>query len=839
MNVLVLGNNVQIVTARARRRGQARLALGMLCALLGGALASGASGARAEPLPFDETLQLGAPARAVRVRVEPGDGVASLRARGAGRTAREELGVAHPESVQTRVVSLSGGARVAIVRVQGKQTQVGALVVARRGRPEILWTGRLDAHGDPGERRRAVVEVADRTGDGVDDLIVGITHETNHICGQEDTLLFPRAVHPQSLELRPVVLRRLPEADATNQKTIKATRESPGPEGRPLLPSLHFVSASSSAGVEPDPSLLPAPRALGDGDASTVWMEGHGSPGRWEYVTARWSGGQHPIRALAITPSPADAELASKLGRPRSLWLVGDTGTRLHVTFPEDPAEHPGARYWIVPPEPLSWSCLSIVLDETIRPEGANPGSTRTALAEVAVYTDLDFGEGVDRLVRDLAGGGDGAAEAARLLGNLGPRALRKTAEAWPRLSPKGRRRAIRVFRAHAESEERARDALLRATEATAAKVRSEALDALIATGPVASKALGALAKRASPMGDQAALALGRMDSERVLPLLFEALEHEGGSDRPELRRALRRAARRAEPARVRKWAEGGPPTAAAASAALALSAVSSTRSIAHELVLEHRGAGQFADRWRLVRAAHRLDAHPEVDAWLEDMATAAGPWMLRAAAVRALHARGSQRAAPIARQAVQDDYPRVRLAAVEVLAAEGDQLEPLAIRARRDSWAFVRAAGVRALEDYPKALPVLRAALRDPAHRVRAASITTLTAARDREAWPAIHKRLRDADEWPQVLSAAIGYVRSLCIREATGALVELLDRALEPKAWEPDVEVGVEVIGALRALGGEQAEQALERARAPAAPAALQDAVRQAREQVEACDR
>ena len=56
---------------------------------------------------------------------------------------------------------------------------------------------------------------------------------------------------------------------------------------------------------------------------------------------------------------------------------------------------------WVVPPEPLPWRCLSVVLDDA-------PETGAVGLAGVAVYGDLDFGGGLTQYTfndeRDLRG---------------------------------------------------------------------------------------------------------------------------------------------------------------------------------------------------------------------------------------------------------------------------------------------------------------------------------------------------------------------------------------------------------------------------------------------------
>src|SRR5690606_1704697 len=104
---------------------------------------------------------------------------------------------------EVEAVALARGASVAVVRGRDETGRVAVLVAMRGGRPEVVWTGRLDPHGDPGERTADVLSLEDRTGDGAVDVVVAQTREGVGLCGQPPALLHPRALDPASGELRP------------------------------------------------------------------------------------------------------------------------------------------------------------------------------------------------------------------------------------------------------------------------------------------------------------------------------------------------------------------------------------------------------------------------------------------------------------------------------------------------------------------------------------------------------------------------------------------------------------------------------------------------------------
>jgi histone H3/H4 len=58
-----------------------------------------------------------------------------------------------------------------------------------------------------------------------------------------------------------------------------------------------------------------------------------------------------------------------------------------------------------------------------------------------------------------------------------------------------------------------------------------------------------------------------------------------------------------------------------------------------------------------------------------------------------------------------------------------------------------------------------------------------------------------------------------------------------MRPSAWALDVEVAVEAVHALALIGGEEADDALDRAASDLAPPAIRAAAHQARRTVQSC--
>lgn len=699
------------------------------------------------------------------------------------------------------------------VRV-GRRT-LGLLEITSTGRSyaaivdgaQLRWAGRTDAHGDPGERRRDVVQVEDRSGDGVDDLIVGQVIEGRSICGDDATLLDPRAIHPRNGRLTSVTLRRLPESEAP---AVDASAEAL--VDHPPLIRLQARGASSAAGH--DASIAPPPGALVDGDPGTPWIEASPGDGSWEFVTFRWPAHEVPIRALAIaTP---EVEGASP---PRAVTLVFDSGATTRLTLPEGPGP-----WWVRLPEPVQTRCVSVVLD------GARNGS-HAALGEVAAYADIDFGEGLERWIARLAGGGTQASEAAELLASIGQPVLPLLDARWPQMPSAEKRIVVGIFARHASTELGAQG-LLRGALDSDEEVRSAAVDRAIAVEAV--DVLAQMVAIGGEAGDRAALAFARRAPERNAVLL-DALGREGGADRAALREALRTAMQRGgdRDALVTWTQTAGSGSLAAAAFALA-GGGDALDPLAQALVVSATGrARSFEDRWRLIAASRPLSTELEDAATIDEFLraqTRAEEWMTRAAAIDALAARRVSDASAIAEGALEDEYPRVRVAALRAFRAIGSgPLRKIGLAARQDPWPMVRAAGIRALGSSEPVKPVIRAAVGDPSAMVRAAAVMLLdpNVADD---WALVETVLRDDDEWPEVIRAGLDAATRRCRPDSIEALSAVADRGLRPNPWAPDVEVGAEAVAIAARIGGDAARALIERAASPVAPAPYRNAAEHA---------
>jgi hypothetical protein len=733
------------------------------------------------------------------------------------------VSIRDPSGLQAEVVQLKGGARIGVLRLTAANDSAAALVVRRpNGALESLWTGHTQFAGDPGERHADALEVGDRDGDGSADIVVGSYDEPVRVCGEDRTLLAPRAVDPKTLTLRSVLLNRAAHRPVTAQLVASTTH--PISDQPPLLRALRASGASSSS---PDASQSAA--ALTDADLSTSWVEGRGLGGRFEFATLRWNASSRPIVALAVVPlppaaAPPAAPKPAERARVRVLSLLGPGGEHLTATLPEDPK--PGQRYWITPSEPLAWSCLTVSIDDVFT-DKLTP-QTHTGLAEIEAYTDLDRTGGLSQLVTDLALPGTRGDDATALLAHASGDVVSALIETWPRLPALGKRRALRLLFSHPASvDTRTRDVLRSALRDQDQEISAQALriasERALPFGPAL---LEDLAHSATRQGDAAAQVIAHSGAPNALDALLAVLLAPNGSDRAPLREALAVAYQARGPAAsetIKAWSASEPakPVAARAALVLALSRVPEARAeataLATALVAE---AHDFADQWRLVQATMTLPSEPIADAWLDDLAQSAEAWMLRVAAIDSLSQRGSSLAAAAAKRALGDDYPRVRAVGVRVLAPDPTQFAGLAKLAQEDKWFLVRQAALEKLPDTAQARQLFVTSLKDKAATVRASAVQALQRVDAASAWPAVKPLLENAEEYPEVIAAGVAYARGLCVHDAVPSLKAVVKRGMQPEAWSADQELALAALEALSDFGGDAAAWARDHAVGPLVP-------------------
>jgi hypothetical protein len=787
-------------------------------------VAAPASAADAPP-KLEATVKLGGKPSRVQVLVEAEGAVLLVDGQ------RHALPMREAVSVSAEPLALAKGLNAAVIRI-GSQTggPVGALVSRGRRGVEVLFVGALEPRGDAGERTWSKIEARD-LGAGPR-VLVSHYQERATVCGAEPAAV-ALALDPLSGKLVPIAAE-LPFAKREILE-VAATPTSPGPEGTPKLSALRVTAASSVRDAEL-PWLASPLTALTDNDPKTHWSTASDRAPQHAFVTFGVDAAGRELRAFSIVAKPVGATAAT----PRTLWLVPDTGPALHVTLTEPVAE--GQAQWVALAAPRAMRCVSVVIDQVSGLEPGNPGSA--ALAEIAAYTDLDFGNGLERLIAELSAGGAPAARAVDVMRRIGPSVVAPLVAALPSLSPGARARALRVWAAYL-GEPAARAAVQAALDDPDVRVRELSYEALAQGDAAARGVLIARITAASPGAEAAATALARKAPKEATAAVLAALGKQGASERPGLREALAAACEQLKGAcvdAVREWLRSAQPNVSArASVALALAGhadVAGAPQLAAELIAGASDqASEFEDRWRLVSAANAAAPNAEVDAWLADLAENEERWMLRATALSALSQRKAPTSAAMAKKALKDEYPRVRLVAVQGLAADASATADLTTHAQRDRWPMVRAAAYDALAKLPGTGATLQGGIEDRAQSVRAAALRGLTAARVATAWPAVEKVLRNDNEWAEVTIEAAAYARALCVQAAREPLVDLLVRALKPDAAPFEAEVGGPVFEALVELGGDAAADAQRIAARPTSPPGLKAMAKQAAARKPAC--
>jgi HEAT repeat protein len=775
-----------------------------------------------------------------------GDGrpeTVALRSRGDGQHVLVVDGVVSAHSVssslvgtgaaQLRSVDLGRGRRAAHYRVPltGERLAFEAILsVARGGALSVAWAGVTGLRGDPGSRWGERVIVDDLTGEGHPSVLVASVAEEVPLCGVAEPELFPRALDPSTGQMRPVMLNRLRRMQ-TAETPLEVSSANPGTlTPTPALEVASFAVASTIVGDRGVVEGLAAPRALVDGDRSTSWVEGRPGPGTGEFVTARLLPGPYRVRAVALTlaPAPGGQSPAAGLGRLRtfSLLLEGASGVRRYrVTVPTDPAGAPGVPVWVLLPEPVQASCLSLVLGEVYgsgRGAAAAPPSS-TAVSEVEIYTDLDFEGGPELLLAALR---EGTADVEVALRALGARAVPLLQEPWSDLDTAARRRAIRVL---ASLEDPAAAPLLvEAALGTDPGAAEQARAGLVTLGAQALPALTVpleatdAAQRAS-----AAQIIGDIGTVEAIELLARRLSASPPPPEPDvrgLRRALGRALERAgQPGRdsVLGFAEEAHGRARQALLAVLAPAAPAEQERFARLVIDGwERATTFEDRFRLLTIAAGAGRNEALLRMAAEALRDPGDRYLRAHAAVTLGRMGheagvaSEVVGPLA-AAARDEWTGVRLAVATALGLVDPAVSRAALSGLLgDPWPVVRAAAATSVARAGVgggALPLLVTALADRSPLVQANAAHLLGELGTPEALAPLRELAEDEDRPVESRQAAARAIGALCSSDAEATLVELLDSGAEGRPSPADTRVAAAAASALARFGSVEIGQRL----------------------------
>lgn len=360
---------------------------------------------------------------------------------------------------------------------KGRSERREAMVLAWRGGAlDKLWEGQVGLQGPDGEHA-IHVEATPRG------LLRYQSRPDIYRCDRQPAPLFPEAYDFRAGRFRPVFnAPRMP----ANAPVLRATRTPPPgalpPPGAAVSTTTPATGTATGAATEPatgTPAAPPAvvfrtraasiqagaahaghlapPRALDDGDPTTVWREDLGGNGQGELITLTTN--MPGVRVMAVRIVPGDAADPARFRRGNRLARVGllvGPDRAFWLEIPTDPAAAgPLARtyrqaYWAVLPEPVPADCVTLVLD-TVHP-GTAAASARagdTVIADLAVLTDLELSPGgaEDALVaRVLAGGAAGRTAIGLLAGRGRPAAEALVQAAAAARTPDERRRLRRAL---------------------------------------------------------------------------------------------------------------------------------------------------------------------------------------------------------------------------------------------------------------------------------------------------------------------------------------------------------------------------------------------------------
>jgi HEAT repeat protein len=724
------------------------------------------------------------------------------------------------------------GHRLAELRVPVRGTSAEEIWIGEvAGRParvtRVVWSGLTGARDADGETSLWVALTPERvleyqTAAGVDR------------CDGIPPRLFPRAYDFAAGRFRPIVAALPPPG----RETLSGHRGDPAmPAGRPIA-DFHFVAASTTRGAGSDARGLTAPLELDDGNPATSWAEGLGGDGRGEFLTARAAATGYAIRGLRILPGDgASLQAFRAKNRVKRLQIALGPAPeqRFDVELPEDPAGdalHWRDPYWVPLPQPMTSSCVTVVIT------GVTPGSEAappknygtTAIADLAIFTDADGPDGVNRLVSDLAGAPD-CATRLPLVVALGEAAVLPTAQAVLAARGPARECLVEALTTLAPAPKNPIVVEALAAAVTGASDKEEKLVTAAlgrAAMPPVAELSGLLASPSAPEEDRARAAriLAALDDDGAAAALLAAV----GGGPPGLRGAIVQAASGARRVRAEAvlaafaaWQNNEKAPARAADLARILpEAVKRTPERRPDAVAALRAAlgadRPFELRARAVVALGALGAEGSPDALASPKAVADDS-VLRYLATRELgdlkNAGPAADPRPVLRAALDDQDPRVRETAALGLEKQGDAVAGAALitGAKQEPWPFVRRAELQALGRLCVAGGtdlMIRATERD-VDEVRRAALIGLERCRDPRARAIFLHTLKQHDENASLRALAAGLLAQSGDKGAAPEMAAALRAIVSESEADLALEgVAVAVLRALAHLGGPEAVNA-----------------------------
>ncbi|MBN1610231.1 MAG: HEAT repeat domain-containing protein [Polyangiaceae bacterium] len=704
------------------------------------------------------------------------------------------------KSAHASVVGLGQGRSAVVLSApdpRGPGVWQAVVVAPLGGGPAgVLFQGMTGLlHGEWGLRSGPMVQVVTDPRKTERKILVGEQHEDVTLCGRP-TILAPQVLLPDDLKLHPAKVQRLDSGERDGATRIVAQRvedpaaaPSAGQEPAKPVPLLRATAASSAIGL---------PAALTDGDPETTWAENRGGSGKGEFVVMT-APDSVPIVGFDLTVRPAQAHPQGGVAA-RAFWLATDKSV-FWVTMPENAWDHPGARYRVSLPAPVTTGCVALAT-ETAFSEGRDAHVT---FAELSAIPELDTSN-IGVLLGALNGGDARAEAAAAALSAMGPQAFDRVVSTYDQLSPDGRRLALNVID-HAPCAQKS-PLYVRAMFSTEPGERTHARDRIRRCGPEATDALVAGLEQAPARG-QPLLASELSLLAPARAVLVIAPRMLGSSTRRHLLRVAFAQASRSEqayPSVRRVLGDTTLPTIAAIDVLRSLGArVGAYEPEASQLLLRlSSNSPDFRTRYLLLEpAAFLARRNPTVQALVSRALTADASPYVRLRAAQVSRYPGLYRAELV--QATSDAASRVREAAVQALASRASSFATGAVseRLRKDEWPFVRVAAAKALaEQGPSTLAdqSLGDALDDQAVTVRSAVIEALGRRGTRAQAPALRELLDDDEEPVEVRASAARALGRMCDTQSVDSLVHLALALRDPLA-----DASKQLLGwaALEALG------------------------------------
>ena len=577
-----------------------------------------------------------------------------------GRVKFEALG---PRGMFDFAVPLEDSAR--LVRV--------LVAVDEAGKPSVAFD---DVSGAEPDEYGSRVELVDIRGSGERNLVVSGIGDAPTLCDGA-----PARVHPSIYDWK---TRKLRSASITPGIDGLATlTAAPAKDPAPALARMTFVAASSTPGDGGSVRAVAPPRALGDGDDKTPWIEGEPRFGPGAFVVAS-TATSRPIHAVRIVPGHGATDKSWKgHNRIKEAILVvgGDAGgKRWLVKIPDAPKP---TVMTVTLPAPATASCLALVVRDV------HPGKdkSRTALSELSVLTDLDITVPDRRaavLVEEVAGGGARAAASADSLSALGEPGVAAILEGHKKATdPTARARLLRTLlgfdRSHVAA---AQDACLLALGAGTEDERRAASEVLASLGaavvPVVAALMDdpvrrrealitlALIGHKEMVARAALLALLLDATDETRPAVSDALDDVGAPLWPDAVLAMSDLAAETAPdttaAFIRLVAGGAmPPGGAGIGLPLRVTAIK-------RLIAWTTPDNVFSVRFYATKALARFTGTESVDA-LSLVVLKDPQEVIRERAVASLAEHSGERPALVITRALKDDDYRVRKAALRVVA--------------------------------------------------------------------------------------------------------------------------------------------------------------------------